>query len=171
MRIALSEVAVGRTYKWDAVLQDQDTAQLIDATLAEPLEVHVTHTTVEGVTYLRIVTNGKVYARCDLCGTDCIADAGCTVDEELTVDSDCYDPIEDCYDVDRLVDEAIVMSAPRKVLCKPDCKGLCPICGTNLNVAQCTCQQQKPKIGDNNPFGVLKDIFPTGGANNGSTKM
>lgn len=171
MRIALSDLAEGRTYRYDATFTDEDVVGLLEATLAEPLEVTVSYTTVEGKTYLRISAKGKVYARCDLCGAECVADATCTIDEELTVDSDCYDPTDDCYDVDKLIDEAVVLSEPRKARCKADCKGLCPVCGKNLNQGACTCQEQKPKIGDNNPFAALQDIFPTGGANNGSTKM
>jgi len=171
MRIALSEIAEGRSYRYDATFGDEDVSGLLDLTLAEPLAVTVSHTTVEGVTYLRITTKGKVYARCDLCSEECIADASCAIDEELTIDSDCYDADDDCYDIDKLIDEAVVMSAPRVVRCKPDCKGLCPVCGKNLNVEHCDCEQKKPKIGENNPFAALQDIFPTGGANNGSTKM
>ena len=33
---------------------------------------------------------------------------------------------------DRIV-EAMIVEVPQKVLCKPDCKGLCPYCGINLN--------------------------------------
>ena len=33
----------------------------------------------------------------------------------------------------------IVMNLPTKVLCKEDCKGLCPTCGKNLNEGDCGC--------------------------------
>lgn len=33
----------------------------------------------------------------------------------------------------------IVMSLPTKLLCKEDCKGLCPICGKDLNDGDCGC--------------------------------
>lgn len=171
MRIALSDLAEGRTYRYQATFTDEDTADLLEGTLAEPMQVHVSHTTVEGVTYLRVSTQGKVHARCDLCGAPCVADCACQIDEELTTDSECYDPTADEYVLDGIIDEAVVMSEPRKVLCRPDCKGLCPTCGKNLNDGKCDCQQNKPQVGENNPFGMLKDIFPTGGANNGSTKM
>ena len=171
MRIALSNLAVGRTYRYDATFVDEDVADLLDATLAEPISMTVSHTTVDEVTYLRIECKGKVYARCDLCGAACVADCGCVIDEQLTRDSDCYDAYADEYVLDDVIDQALVMSAPRKVLCKPDCKGLCPVCGKNLNEGACSCDTDKPQLGENNPFGVLKDIFPTGGANNGSTKM
>ena len=35
--------------------------------------------------------------------------------------------------------EEIILDYPLKPLCKPDCKGLCPRCGQNLNEGGCTC--------------------------------
>ncbi|MBR3268421.1 MAG: DUF177 domain-containing protein [Oscillospiraceae bacterium] len=32
------------------------------------------------------------------------------------------------------------LSLPTKTLCSPDCRGLCPICGQNLNEGDCGCQ-------------------------------
>ena len=31
------------------------------------------------------------------------------------------------------------LSLPTKTLCRPDCKGLCPVCGQNLNESDCMC--------------------------------
>ena len=36
-------------------------------------------------------------------------------------------------DVDRLIDDEILVNWPTKVLCREDCKGICPKCGQNLN--------------------------------------
>lgn len=53
-------------------------------------------------------------------------------------------PAEDCYlyksgkaDITPAVNEAIVLSRPLVIYCKPDCKGLCPVCGADLNVTDC----------------------------------
>ena len=35
--------------------------------------------------------------------------------------------------------EQVLLSLPLKVTCRPDCKGLCAQCGTNLNEQQCSC--------------------------------
>ncbi len=35
--------------------------------------------------------------------------------------------------IDSLIDNEITTSWPMKVLCRPDCKGLCPVCGKDLN--------------------------------------
>lgn len=40
-----------------------------------------------------------------------------------------------------LRDEAIIADS-RGVLCRPDCKGLCPNCGANLNLGPCECQDE-----------------------------
>ena len=44
-------------------------------------------------------------------------------------------------DLDELVNEEVSLSLPNKILCKDDCKGLCPKCGANLNVKQCNCKK------------------------------
>jgi len=38
-----------------------------------------------------------------------------------------------------VVREQVLLSLPGRTLCKPDCKGLCPRCGQNLNLASCNC--------------------------------
>jgi len=36
--------------------------------------------------------------------------------------------------------EQVLLSLPVRTLCRPDCKGLCPRCGRNLNGEPCTCE-------------------------------
>ena len=36
--------------------------------------------------------------------------------------------------------EAWLLAAPTFVQCREDCKGLCPTCGTDWNVADCDCE-------------------------------
>jgi uncharacterized protein len=38
-----------------------------------------------------------------------------------------------------VVREQVLLSLPSRTLCKEDCKGLCPRCGQNLNLATCNC--------------------------------
>jgi uncharacterized protein len=40
-----------------------------------------------------------------------------------------------------VVREQVLLSLPTRTLCKPDCQGLCPRCGQNLNVAKCSCDE------------------------------
>ncbi len=38
--------------------------------------------------------------------------------------------------------ETILLAIPIKPLCSQQCRGLCPICGQNLNEGECGCQQR-----------------------------
>lgn len=46
-------------------------------------------------------------------------------------------------DCDPLIYEQIVLQIPMKVLCTEDCRGLCPDCGTNLNLEACNCLSER----------------------------
>lgn len=47
---------------------------------------------------------------------------------------------EERFDLDELVHADVVLDLPVKFLCSPDCKGLCPNCGKNLNAGDCGCE-------------------------------
>jgi uncharacterized protein len=43
-------------------------------------------------------------------------------------------------DLGQMMREQFYLSLPMKPLCRPDCRGLCPSCGTNLNREACDCR-------------------------------
>ena len=43
-------------------------------------------------------------------------------------------------DIDGDLREEILVNFPMKVLCKDDCKGLCSVCGADLNLNECKCK-------------------------------
>lgn len=57
-------------------------------------------------------------------------------------------------ELDELVSDDIYLSIPSRFLCKDDCKGLCSICGTDLNFGQCNCTAPADPRWD-----ALKDLF------------
>jgi len=42
-------------------------------------------------------------------------------------------------DVDEMVKEQILLAVPTRMLCREDCKGICPECGTDRNTGDCSC--------------------------------
>jgi uncharacterized protein len=48
----------------------------------------------------------------------------------------------DEIDLGQLMREQFYLSLPMKPLCRDDCKGLCAVCGTNLNRASCLCERR-----------------------------
>lgn len=100
---------------------------------------------------------------CDRCLEDVQTDISFSIEKSLDLsgsDSDRIEVEEDfCngsqLDVDRLVTPEIFLNLPGKVLCRPDCKGLCPNCGKDLNAGECGCNTESldPRMS------VIQDIF------------
>ncbi len=42
--------------------------------------------------------------------------------------------------------ESLFLELPVKVLCLEDCRGLCPLCGQNLNERECNCQLESEEV-------------------------
>ncbi|MFQ6002298.1 MAG: DUF177 domain-containing protein [Candidatus Zixiibacteriota bacterium] len=66
--------------------------------------------------------------------------------QEFKSEEDNYfvaDPSSGFFEVDNLIRETILLALPLKPLCSEDCKGLCPICGTDLNKSQCSCVKKE----------------------------
>ncbi len=42
-------------------------------------------------------------------------------------------------DVDEIVKEQILLAVPTRMLCREDCKGICPQCGIDRNTGECNC--------------------------------
>lgn len=58
-------------------------------------------------------------------------------------------------DVDKLVYGEVLLNWPSRVLCKEECKGLCKVCGQNLNRKTCSCDST-----DFDPrMAKIRDIF------------
>lgn len=51
-------------------------------------------------------------------------------------------------DVEELFREQILLNTQMKPLCDENCKGICPQCGTDLNISGCSCstQQGDPRL-------------------------
>ena len=61
----------------------------------------------------------------------------------------------DQLDTETFVYNEISVNWPAKILCRNDCKGLCPKCGQNLNERDCGCDTFVPDP----RMAVIQDIF------------
>ena len=48
-----------------------------------------------------------------------------------------YEIVDATIDLDTLLRDALAAAVPTRPLCRPDCGGLCPVCGADRNVAPC----------------------------------
>ncbi len=64
-----------------------------------------------------------------------------SVDHEVRDDDVAASSYEnDEIDLGALIREQLYLVLPMKPLCRADCQGLCPVCGTNRNRETCTCE-------------------------------
>jgi len=101
-----------------------------------------------GVVTLEGSADVRLAAQCDRCATAFEYRAKTPLEHTLVLslnreDSDDLVLLEGTrFSPDDLVWEDIVFSMPQKLLCAPDCKGLCQRCGQNLNEGECECKPE-----------------------------
>lgn len=59
--------------------------------------------------------------------------------QRTLTDPDAFEIVGDQLDLRSIARELVLLDAPSTPLCRPDCAGLCPTCGINLNEATCSC--------------------------------
>ncbi|MGN0055794.1 MAG: YceD family protein [Atopobiaceae bacterium] len=119
------------------------------------------------------ILKGHVVGTCDRCLDPAEFDVSGEVDEyflfhepeEARQDNEEEGPDyalvgpDDTVDLTEALLTALAEEIPFVVLCKPDCKGLCPVCGANLNHEDCghAAQIQQERL-ERSPFAVLKNL-------------
>ena len=98
--------------------------------------------------------------RCSRCLAPVTIDVTASIDAMFARQPDPEDPDLYSFEASTLeltdaVRDALLLELPLQVLCKSDCKGLCPVCGIDLNKDTCTCQEGAEVA---NPFSALKNI-------------
>jgi len=71
------------------------------------------------------------------------------------LDVNLLDPKGAEIDTSEILRAQLSLDAPMKPLCSPDCKGLCPKCGEDMNIGPCKCPQASTPDGR---FAKLKDF-------------
>jgi uncharacterized protein len=89
---------------------------------------------------LRLRFSSEVTGACVRCLEEATADLEIDareVDQPPTEDEELRSPYvsDGQLDVRRWANDALVLALPSQPLCRPDCAGLCPVCGESLNDA------------------------------------
>lgn len=117
------------------------------------------------------IVRASVTGECDRCLEPAAFEVAGEIEEyylfEEPEDPESYEDGFELIGPDRVIDlgdaisDAVVMDTPFVVLCHPDCKGLCPTCGANLNEGDCGCAEAAEQAwvdSDENPFAALKGL-------------
>lgn len=150
LRIDLAEVRVGPVETTGQLAADDPLLGEVDPgmTLAAPVRVKGRLSSAgEGKYYWRASLETVVRAECRRClvavEVPVWASLGVIFAHEgdLVEDAGCYviPARAKTLDLGETVREEVLLALPRFVECRPDCRGLCPKCGANLNDGPCGC--------------------------------
>lgn len=97
-----------------------------------------------GVVTLRFKTVFTMDHTCDRClkefRREYVYDFEHTLVRSVQSDKDDYVVCENnTLDLDELAISDLLLQLPTKILCRDDCKGLCYVCGQDLNEGKCNC--------------------------------
>jgi uncharacterized protein len=110
-----------------------------------------------GVVTLKCRVRGTMPFKCDRC----LAQKEKVIDEEFShtvvrslsneePDDDFLISQDGILIIDDIIGSDLQLALPQVILCKEDCRGLCPICGADLNYNDCGCQSDStdPRLQD-----------------------
>ncbi len=118
-------------------------------TFAAPVAVSGEFYNRAGIVTLKYTVSCTLDVVCDRCLTelkrDYSYDFSHTVVPSLQSEGDIYDTYlvaqHDSIDMNETAISDLLLMLPTKLLCREDCKGLCDICGCNLNERTCNCRK------------------------------
>ncbi len=102
-----------------------------------PAELAITKATTGTVFELRFA--GRMHGPCYRCLDDAVLEIPIAAREYQATNPEGSDELQTPYVQDDNLDlaawsrDAVALALPEKILCRPDCAGLCPVCGKNLN--------------------------------------
>ena len=151
LRVDLRELARGPVATTGELAPADPLFEGLDLALAEPVRVTGRlQATGEGRYYWHGDVRTAVAGECRRClrtlAVPVRADVGALFsrDADVLADPDTYALAGDAREIDLrgAIREELLLAAPRFVLCRDDCRGLCPRCGQDLNAGPCGCAPQ-----------------------------
>jgi uncharacterized protein len=103
-----------------------------------PAELTITKATSGSV--LDLAFRVRLHGPCFRCLADAVLELSIQAREYQAASADADEELRSPYVADGALDlsawarDALALQLPDKILCRPDCAGLCPVCGKDLNV-------------------------------------
>jgi uncharacterized protein len=108
-----------------------------------------------------VSVSARLYGACARCLQEGVVEVFAEQEEFVPTSKEGWDESElspfvegTLVDVGGLTREAVVLAIPEQILCSSECKGLCPVCGRNLNKEECGC----PREAVDERWSTLRDI-------------
>ena len=171
MKLDLSEIA--RTPGMHAAQEvDEQCPEDLSLRCTSPVKGKIQLSNAGSLLLLEGEIRTEVRLECSRCLTDFTLPVETGVQEEfrlvkvgdavrvLPMEEDASTEVIDnnILNVQELIRQSLLLVLPIQPLCRPDCQGLCPTCGENLNMRKCACPPAEPE----SPFKALAGLLEEG---------
>ena len=124
--------------KWDDLYFNNDLLHFHDA-----VRVNGTYKCTGNNIIIRGMIGTKITLKCYRCLESYEVSFNLCFDEEFSSESiidhdDRYTFLNSTIDLNKMVEDTILLAMPMKSICREECKGLCVKCGNNLNLNDCS---------------------------------
>ena len=152
MLLGLSKIidSPGASVPFSTSVDLSDLRYGISCPVSEPVLAQGVVRNTAGVLLMKGSVTTTIHGICDRCAAEFTRDIDFPIDVVLVTelaseeneDKWVFPLVGDSADLDDIVRTVFVLNLDSKLLCKEDCKGLCPRCGKNLNDGKCTCEKE-----------------------------
>lgn len=152
MLLGLSKIidCPGQSLPFSVSVDLSDLRYGVSYPVSEPVLAQGTVRNTAGVLMMEGEVSTTIHGICDRCASSFDREVHFPIEVVLVTElaneeneDEWVFPLEgDSADLDDIVRTVFVLNLDSKLLCKEDCKGLCPKCGKNLNEGPCNCQKE-----------------------------
>ena len=152
MLLGLSQIIdrPGASVSFSVSVDLSDLCYGVSYPVSEPVLVEGNVRNTAGVLVMQGSIATTIHGICDRCASEFHRKVEFPIDVVLVTKLESEEnedewvfPLEgDSADLDDIVRTVFVLNLDSKLLCKEDCKGLCPQCGKNLNDGPCNCRKE-----------------------------
>ena len=152
MLLGLSKIidSPGASVSFSTSVDLSDLRYGISNPVSEPVHAQGVVRNTAGVLLMKGNVTTTIHGICDRCAAPFVREIDFPIDVVLVAelsseeneDEWVFPLVGDSADLDDIVRTVFVLNLDSKLLCKEDCKGLCPRCGKNLNDGKCTCEKE-----------------------------
>lgn len=165
LKLSLAELERGGEARIrEEISPDDPLLEGMNLALSAPVRVDLTGREVGDSVLVRGTIHASARQECRRCLTEVEQEMDAQVDflfapldaEDEDADGEVY-PLPDRgneLDLSAPVREALVLHLPQYVVCREDCRGLCPKCGTDRNTGTCDCVPEEPE----SPWDALRKL-------------
>lgn len=151
MKISLKDVSMapGRQICFDYTMDLLREEVNFEFPFSEPVRIVGEVRDVAGVLHLEAEAETVAHRACSRCGRPVAYEQNAEISFVLVkeLEGEMRDDLlvveTDELELDEVAVPELILSMDMSVLCEEDCKGICPVCGKNLNEGACGCKQDK----------------------------